>query len=149
MHAMERNEWWEFASAGTRTGKVAVTRKDGQSLVTPIWFLLNEVADGDDPHDEIIFTTHESGAKARILSRDPRLSLLVDDQRPPYSYVQFIGLAALQTDPEELRSWAAQLGGRYMGADRAEEFGRRNSVEGEFLVRARITKVNAVADISD
>ena len=44
--------------------------------------------------------------------------------------------------------WATAIGGRYMGADRAEEFGARNGVPGEFLVRARITKVVAERDIA-
>ena len=31
--------------------------------------------------------------------------------------------------------WATELGGRYMGAEQAEQFGRRNAVPGELLVR--------------
>ena len=48
-----------------------------------------------------------------------------------------------------LRHWAAVLGGRYMGADRAEEFAARNGVPGELLVRLHIAKVIAFADVSD
>ncbi|MBA8792460.1 PPOX class probable F420-dependent enzyme [Friedmanniella endophytica] len=149
MHLMSRDEWWAFASDGTRTGKIAVTRKDGQALVTPIWFLLDAVEEDGQTHDEFVFTTHNEGAKARILARDPRVCLLVDDQQPPYSYVQLIGRATLHVSPDDLLSWTTRLGARYMGADRAEEFGRRNAVPEEFLVRVRIDKVNAVADISD
>jgi hypothetical protein len=36
-----------------------------------------------------------------------------------------------------------------MGADRADEFGRRNAVPGEVVVRVRPTKVIAEFDISD
>ena len=36
-----------------------------------------------------------------------------------------------------------------MGADRAEEFGRRNGVPGELLVRLRPTRVIAEAEIAD
>jgi len=35
-----------------------------------------------------------------------------------------------------------------MGEDRAEEFGKRNAVPEEALVRGRITRVTALADIS-
>ena len=35
-----------------------------------------------------------------------------------------------------------------MGAERAEEFGRRNGVPGELLVRLRPTKVIAVMDMT-
>jgi hypothetical protein len=36
-----------------------------------------------------------------------------------------------------------------MGEDRAEEFGRRNGVPGELLVRLRPTHIVAVADLAD
>ena len=40
--------------------------------------------------------------------------------------------------------WATKIGARYMGEDRAEEFGRRNAVAGELLVR--LTPDRVVAD---
>ncbi|MGK5556665.1 PPOX class F420-dependent oxidoreductase [Actinomadura kijaniata] len=132
---MTDEEWRAFVSEGTRTGKLAVTRKDGRPHVTPIWFVL----DGDD----LLFTTYGRGVKANALKRDPRVSLCVDDQTPPYSYVMIEGEAALTEDPDETLRWATALGGRYMGAERAGEFGRRNAVPGEYLVRVRITNVIA------
>jgi hypothetical protein len=36
-----------------------------------------------------------------------------------------------------------------MGADRAEEYGRRNGVPGELLVRLRPDKIVALADIAE
>jgi hypothetical protein len=36
-----------------------------------------------------------------------------------------------------------------MGADRADEFGRRNAVPGELVVRVRPTKVISGFDIAD
>jgi PPOX class probable F420-dependent enzyme len=138
---MTADEWREFVSTGTRTGKAGVTIADGTPHVTPIWFLL----DGDD----LVFTTAESGVKGRALRRDPRVCLCVDEDAPPYSFVSLWGTASLSTDLDELRRWAAALGARYMGADRAEEFGARNGVPGELLVRVRITKVVALRDIAD
>jgi len=40
--------------------------------------------------------------------------------------------------------WSIRIAARYMGADRGDEFGRRNAVEGELLVRLRIEHVVAV-----
>jgi hypothetical protein len=45
--------------------------------------------------------------------------------------------------------WATRIGGRYMGADRAEAFGRRNAVEGELLVRLTPDRVLARRNIAD
>jgi PPOX class probable F420-dependent enzyme len=138
---MTKAEWQEFVSSGTRTGKAGVTSADGTPHVTPIWFLL----DGDD----LVFTTHESSVKGKALRRDPRICVCVDDDTPPYSFVSLWGKASLSEDLEELRGWATELGRRYMGADRAEEFGTRNGVPGEILVRVRITKVVATRDLAD
>lgn len=145
MREMSREEWWDFASAGTRTGKVAVTRADGSPHVTPIWFVLNRAADGD----ELIFNTGAESVKGRALRRDPRLSLTVDDQVPPYSFVQFTAVASLHEDVDKMLPYSTAIGARYMGQDKAEAFGKRNAVPGEYLVRARITKVIALADLAD
>lgn len=140
MEHMTTDEWRAFVSTGTRTGKAAVTRADGRPHVTPIWFVL----DGDD----LVFTTYHESVKGRVLARDPRLSVCVDDQAPPFSYVVLQGTAELTEDPGELRRWATIIGGRYMGADRAEQYGARNSVPGEYLVRLRIAKVVAHRDVA-
>ena len=145
MRDMTRDEWWAFASEGTRTGKIGIVRANGSPHVTPIWFVLAETPGGD----ELVFTTWHESLKARVLSREPRLSLLVDDQQPPYSFVQFTAVATLIDDPEQTLPWAVKLGARYMGKDQAEPFGKRNAVPGEYLVRAKITKVIAHAEISD
>lgn len=135
MERMTDAEWREFVMTGTRTGKCGVTRADGRPHVTPIWFVL----DGDD----VVFTTHETGVKAHAIRRDPRVALCVDDERPPYSYVMIEGEAVVSSDLDEVRRWATVIGGRYMGQDRAEEFGARNGVPGELLVRLGVRKVIA------
>jgi hypothetical protein len=73
----------------------------------------------------------------------------VDDDRPPFSYVVLEGVATTSEDPEELLRGATRIGGRYMGAGRAEEFGRRNGVAGEMLVRLKPCRVLAREGISD
>ncbi|WP_431911222.1 PPOX class F420-dependent oxidoreductase [Amycolatopsis thermoflava] len=145
MHALSRDEWLEFASAGTRTGKLGVTRADGSPHVTPIWF----VVDPGDGADELIFNTGAESVKGRALRRDPRLSLCVDDQEPPFAFVQFTAEATLHEDLDEMLHWSTRIGARYMGEDRADEFGKRNAVPGELLVRARITKVIAYGGLAD
>lgn len=145
MHEMTREQWWAFATEGTRTGMLGLVRANGAPIVTPIWFLLHEGPGGD----ELIFTTGTETLKGKAIRRDPRISLAVDDQRPPYSYVQFTAEARLTSDLDEMREWATRIGGRYMGAELAEDFGRRNAVPEESLVRATITKVVARAGIAD
>jgi hypothetical protein len=48
-----------------------------------------------------------------------------------------------------MRRWAMLIGGRYMGEDRAEEFGARNAVTGELLVRLTPERVIAQSGVAD
>ncbi|MFF4761585.1 PPOX class F420-dependent oxidoreductase [Streptomyces sp. NPDC001292] len=138
---MTDEEWRTFVSYGTRTGKLSTVRADGSPHVAPIWFLL----DGDD----VVFNTGKETVKGRNLARDDRVALCVDDERPPFTFVVLQGRARLSEDLDELRQWATRIGGRYMGEKRAEEFGARNGVPGELLVRVRVDKVVAVKDLAD
>ncbi|MEU4092243.1 PPOX class F420-dependent oxidoreductase [Streptomyces sp. NPDC026673] len=140
-HRMTEEEWRAFVSAGTRTGKLATTRADGTPHVAPIWFLL----DGDD----IVFNTGKETVKGRNITRDGRVALCVDDDRPPFAYVVVQGRAEVSEDPGPLREWATRIAARYMGEDLAEEFGARNGVPGELLVRVRVDKVLAESGVAD
>lgn len=131
----------EFLSMGTRTGKIAWVAANGAPHVAPIWFVL----DGDD----LVFNTGSDTGKGRALAREGRASLVVDDQVPPFSFVKVDGTISLSDDGDEVRRFAALIGGRYMGADRAEEYGQRNGVPGELLVRLHPSKVTAAFDIAD
>ena len=130
-----------FLTGSTRTGKLAWTAADGRPLVAPVWFVL----DGDD----VVFNTGRDTAKGRAVARDPRLALCVDLEEPPYGFVQVQGTATTSEDPGELLATATAIGGRYMGADRAEEFGRRNGVPGELVVRLRPARVTANLNMTD
>jgi PPOX class probable F420-dependent enzyme len=141
MPEMPAGAWRTFISSGTRTGKLATVHADGRPHVTPIWFVL----DGD----EIVFTTAETSAKGRHLRRDGRVCLCVDDETPPFSFVIVEGTTSLSTDLDELLGWATRIAGRYMGADRAEEYGRRNGVPGELLVRITPTRIVAMERVAD
>jgi PPOX class probable F420-dependent enzyme len=145
MHKMSRPEWREFAGGGTRTGKIGIVRADGSPHVTPVWFVLNETGDGD----ELIFNTGVESVKGKALRRAPRISLAVDDEQPPYAFVQFTAEASLHEDLDEMLSWATKIGTRYMGAEQGAQFGKRNAVPGEYLVRAKITNVVALAGLTD
>ncbi|WP_406814830.1 PPOX class F420-dependent oxidoreductase [Mycobacterium sp. M23085] len=130
----------EFLSAGTRTGMLGYVAADGRPLVAPVWFVVD--------NGELVFNTGRDTAKGRALARDSRVVICVDDPSPPYSFVQVQGIATAQDGAEDLLEIATRIGGRYMGADRADEFGRRNAVPGELVVRVRPTKVNAAFDIA-
>ena|SRR5436190_9836995 len=142
-HQMSDAEVAAFlATEPPHTAKVATTRKDGSPHVAPVWFALDD--DG-----LIVFNTGAKTVKGRTLARDPRLALCVDDERPPFSFVLIDGRAEIVDDLDEVRRWATVIGGRYMGADRAEEYGARNGVPGELLIRVHPEKVTSAKDLAD
>ena len=129
-----------FLTEGTRTGKLSFTSASGQPLVAPVWFIL----DGGD----LVFNTGKGTAKGRALARDPRTAICVDLEQPPYAFIQVQGMAELSEDPAELVRTATAIAARYMGPERAGEFGRRNGVPGELVVRIRPHKVVGVFDMT-
>jgi PPOX class probable F420-dependent enzyme len=130
-----------FLLDGTRTGVLATVRADGRPHAAPVWFTL----DGDD----VVFTTGAGTVKGRNLRRTGRALVVVDESAPPFDFVTVEGRVEISEDPAELLRWATVLAGRYMGADKAEEFGRRNAVPGELLVRLRPDKIVALSGIAD
>jgi len=109
--------------------------------VTPVWVDL----DGE----EIVFMTSADSIKGKAILRDHRVSLCFDDDRPPFSFVTISGTVTTSTDSDELLEWGTRIGGRYMGADKAEAFGKRNAVPPEMVVRVSVQKVTAKVDVAD
>ena len=138
---MSDDERRRFMSEGTRTGKLATVRADGAPHVAPIWFVL----DGDD----VVLMTGARTRKGRNLRRDPRASLVVDDERPPFAWARIEGVAELSDDLGEMLPWSIRIAGRYMGDDQAEVYGRRNAVAGELLVRIRPRRIASEAGVAD
>lgn len=140
-HQMSGDELNRFLSAGTRTGKLATTRADGSPHVAPVWFILDR--------DDLVFITGADTVKGKALLRDPRVALLVDDERPPFSFATIEGTVSVSRDLDEMLPLSIAIARRYMGDALAEQYGRRNAVEGELLLRLPCVRVTAVAEIAD
>ncbi|MFE7130312.1 PPOX class F420-dependent oxidoreductase [Streptomyces sp. NPDC057638] len=137
---MTKAEWRKFVSEGTHTAKLATVRADGSPHVAPVWFLL----DGD----EVVLNTDKDTVKGRSLIRDGRVSICVDDERPPFAFALLSGRAEVSDDPEQARHWATRIAARYLGEDLAPGVGERNSGPGTITVRVRVDKVVALADLT-
>jgi PPOX class probable F420-dependent enzyme len=139
---MSTEEWRAFVLAmPARTAALAVVRSDGRPLVAPVWVDL----DGDT----VVLTTGAGTIKGKAIQRDPRVCVMIDDERPPFAFVTIEGTASISEDLDELLVWATRIATRYMGATRGDEYGRRNAVPGELLVRVTPTRVVAQTNISD
>ena len=145
---MSKAEIGRFLMRGNFTGKLATVKKDGSSHVVPIWFVLDN-CNSKGKVGDIIFTTGDTSVKASNIQRDNRVSICVDDQIPPFSFVTIFGTAKIYPYKErEVFKWARKIAERYMGKKNAEAYGRRNSGEGEVLVRIKPTRAIAEKDIA-
>lgn len=142
-HPMSDDEVRAFLTGPpVRPGMLATVRADGRPHVAPIWFDL-------DDDDALVFNTGAETVKGRNLAREGRASLCVDDDRPPFSFVVVEGTVEISDHLPDVLHWATRIGGRYMGQDRAAEYGARNGVPGELLVRVRPERVVSAADLAD
>jgi PPOX class probable F420-dependent enzyme len=140
MRKMTEPEARAFLAEPARTATFSTVRPDGRPHAVPVWF----TPDGDG----FAFTTWHAAAKVRNMRANPNVVLTVQNDQPPYDYVNVEGTAEVLDDLAECLRIATILGGRYMGTERAEEFGARNGVEGELVVRIRPSSIRGVADVA-
>ena len=140
MTPMTETEARAFMAYGSRTGKLASVRSDGRPHVASIWF------DFDPDTGDAVFMTWHTSVKARNMRRDPRVSILVDDEAMPFAWARLDGIASF-SEADRVH-WATHTCRRYVGDERAAEFGARNGVEGELVVRVRPTVITGRTNIS-
>jgi len=148
MTEMSKAQIGRFLMQCTFTGKLATVKKDGSSHVVAIWFVLDN-GNTRGKVGNIIFTTGDTSVKANNIQRDNRVSICVDDQISPFSFVTIFGTAKIYPyKQKEVLKWATKIAERYMGKKNAEAYGRRNSKEGLVLVRIKPKRIIAEKDIA-
>jgi len=137
---MSDDEIWAFLDGRARPAILSTVRADGRPHSAPIWYEVQGRS--------IQFNTGADTVKGRNLARDGRVSVCVQDDVAPFSFTLLTGEVEIRDDLDEVRSVAARIGGRYMGADRAEEYGTRNGVPGELVVQLTPTKASGSKDVA-
>lgn len=142
MPEMTKDEIKNFLLQGTFTGKLGTINKNGTAHVVPIWYTLDE-------EENVIFNTGDKSVKAKNIARDNRVRLCVDDQVPLFSFVTIDGIAEIiSDDPNEAFKWAKLIAARYVGQEKSEIYGRRNSAGGELLIKIKPIRVIGQKDIA-
>ncbi|MGI8846488.1 MAG: PPOX class F420-dependent oxidoreductase [Thermoleophilaceae bacterium] len=144
---MGADEARAFLMEGTRTGKLGTLTPSGHPHVMPIWFAIDPPSGGQAPFD-IVFNTGADTVKGKHILADGRVSLCVDDEQPPFSFVHIRGRAVGTLEDPSLLEWATRIAARYVGESRAAEYGERNAVPSELLVRLTPERVIAVSDLT-
>jgi PPOX class probable F420-dependent enzyme len=125
----------EFLNEGTRTGVLVTLRSSGRPHAVPVWYAL----DGED----VVLFTGANSVKGKAMRANPQVSLVVDDDQPPYSFVSVEGTAELSDDPAELRRCATIISERYLPPEQAAQFVEYSAATGNILVRIKATHVIA------
>lgn len=117
---MSRAEAAEFL-AGLHVGVLGVA--DGAAsgpLIIPVWYSY-------EPGGVVSISTGRHTRKARLIGAAGRLSLCVQDERPPYKYVTVEGPAVIA---EIELAERLSLARRYLGTEGGDEFIAANPAEG-------------------
>lgn len=130
-----------FLMSGTRTAILATTRPDGRPHAVPVCFVLDD--------DDVLFLTNEVTAKGRDLQRDPRVTLVVDDETPPFAFVMVEGTAQVSGSAEDIDRIAPKIAERYEGPDGVEDFVRFAHEALGTLVRVKPTKIVALDRVGE
>src|SRR3972149_2766871 len=101
---MNRAECERFL-AGRYVAVLATLGPDGQPALTPIWYLYREGL--------FYMRTGLESIKAKNVRRDQRVTICIQDERPPYKSVTIHGRASIEPEEEGLDAAIAR---RYLGA---------------------------------
>jgi PPOX class probable F420-dependent enzyme len=100
---LSRAEWERFL-AGRHVAVLATLGPEGEPVLTPIWYLYRDGA--------LRMRTGGESVKVRNVRRDPRVTVCVQDDQPPYKSVTVYGSATVETEDDEL---TAAIPRHYLG----------------------------------
>ena len=104
MPARWKRDRWERFLQGRRVAVLATIGPDGAPVLTPIWYLYRD--------GRLLMRTGKDSVKAKNIGRDPRVTVCVQDERPPYASITVYGHAAIEPEREGL---AGEIARRYLG----------------------------------
>jgi PPOX class probable F420-dependent enzyme len=111
---------------------LATINADGSPQQTVMWYELID--------NHIMMNTAAGRLKESNISRDPRISICVEDE---YNYVTIKGRAELDYDPERSQADIARLARRYHPPQKAEDMAKKFQTENRITIWMAIDKVTA------
>jgi len=86
---------------------------DGFPHSTPVWYL-------PEPDGTIAIIVDTGSVKVRNIERDPRVSVLIASEKPPYRWVLYRGTAELVSEGAD--DFTRRVSQRYLGVEGAREY---------------------------
>jgi PPOX class probable F420-dependent enzyme len=130
-----------FLTEGTRTAVLATIREDGRPHAVPIAFVLDD--------DDILFLTNAETVKGRDLLRDPRVTLVVDEEVPPFAFVMIEGTAITSREVGNVEQLARRISQRYDAGEGMDEFVRFAREGLGMLVRVAPSRIVALERVGE
>src|SRR3990172_4504248 len=93
-----KRDKWERFLRGRHVAVLGTIGGDGAPVLTPIWYLYRD--------GRILMRTGRASVKARNIQRDARVTVCVQDARPPYASIPVHGRAVIEPERE---GWAAEI----------------------------------------
>jgi PPOX class probable F420-dependent enzyme len=101
---LSKKEWTRFLK-GRRVAVLGTVGVDGRPVLTPIWYLYRK--------GRLLMRTGKASVKAQNVMRDHRVTVCVQDERPPYASVTVYGTAVIE---EATPGLAYEVAKHYLGA---------------------------------
>jgi len=111
--AMTQQEKESFLG-GMHVGILSLPREGRAPLTVPIWYAY-------EPGAEICFVTSQHSQKGRLLRIGGQVSLCVQEERPPYTYVTVEGEIST-IGPLDVERDVRSLARRYLGQERGDQY---------------------------
>jgi len=108
-----------------RTAVLATRRADDTILLSPVWY---EWHDGG-----FTVVTGRTDIKVRHLRRDPRASMVVAEDAPPYRGLEVRGIARLLAGSD--LAVLTRIAARYLGPERGAAYAREHTPADLALIR--------------
>ena len=114
--------------ADLHVGIISINQEGRGPMTVPIWY-------DYEPGGEVWIITGRSSRKGKLIREGERLSLCVQTEAPPYSYVSIEGTVT-STEDCDTEQHTRPMARRYLGQERGDQYveSTRDSQEGSSIV---------------
>ena len=114
-----------------RIARLGTISPDGTPHIAPVWYRFED--------GEVRILTDRGSQKHRNIERDSRVTVCIDDERPPYHTVLVRGVAEVDEAPGA--EWRLALAVHYLGEENGRRYIEENDGEGGIMLCIRPERV--------
>lgn len=108
-----------------RIARLGTTNRDGTPHIAPVWYKFDGGA--------FLVLTERASQKHRNIERDPRVTLCIDDERPPYHTVLVRARVSVAEAPGA--AWREALAISYLGQENGKRYVAENMHPNDVMLR--------------